>query len=43
VKITFGKVGKEIGTFDSSAERERERESQFVYLASFLSFIPHLA
>jgi hypothetical protein len=27
VKITFGKVGKEIGTFDSSAERERERES----------------
>jgi len=49
VKITFGRVGKEIGTFDSSAQRERERErerervSQFVYLASYLSFIPHLA
>jgi hypothetical protein len=28
VKITFGKVGKEIGTFDSSAQRERERERE---------------
>ncbi len=28
VKITFGRVGKEIGTFDSSAHRERERERE---------------